>query len=146
MSLLNPKYSICMVRSTCSQFQVFDNFGIFLRYLSQALLRNQAATRLNKQSSTNIEYSKKSLENVITKCQVLYLRYWVNMFLVLGIWQLGNRDEGCSSNTPILAISLGTAEWSSGLRRGLASDEARVQIPVGARIVSESCERCESWL
>ena len=62
------------------------------------------------------------------------------------IWQLGNRDEGCSSNTPILAISLGTAEWSSGLRRGLASDEARVQIPVGVRIVSESCERCESWL
>ena len=146
MSLLNPKYSICMVRSTCSQFQVFDNFGIFLRYLSQALLRNQTATRLKKQSSTNIEYSKKSHENVITKRQVLYLCGKINMFLVLGIWQLGNRDEGCSSNTPILAISLGTAEWSSGLRRGLASDEARVQIPVGVRIVSESCERCESWL
>ena len=146
MSLLNPKYSICMVRSTFSQFQVFDDFGIFLRYLSQTLLRNQTATRLKKQSSTNIEYSKKSLENVITKCQVLYLCGKINMFLVLGIWQLGNRDEGCSSNTPILAISLGTAEWSSGLRRGLASDEARVQIPVGARIVSASCERCESWL
>ena len=64
----------------------------------------------------------------------------INMFLVLGIWQLGNRDEGCSSNTPILAISLGTAEWSSGLRRGLASDEARVQILVGARSVSV-CEK-----
>ena len=143
MSLLNPKYSICMVRSTCSQFQVFGNFGIFLRYLSQALLRNQTATRLKKQSSTNIEYSKKSHENVITKRQVLYLCGKINMFLVLGIWQLGNRDEGCSSNTPILAISLGTAEWSSGLRRGLASEEARVQIPVIVRIVSESCE---SWL
>ena len=140
MSLLNPKYSICMVRSTCSQFQVFDNFGIFLRYLSQAFLRNQTATRLKKQSSTNIEYSKKSHENVITRRQVLYLCGKINMFLILGIWQLGNRDEGCSSNTPILAISLGTAEWSSGLRRGLASDEAWVQIPVEARIVSDQRE------
>ena len=110
------------------------------------MLRNQTATRLKKQSSTNIEYSKKSHENFITKRQVLYLCGKINMFLVLGIWQLGNRDEGCSSNTPILAISLGTAEWSSGLRRGLASDETWVQIQVEVGIVSESCERCESRL
>ena len=46
----------------------------------------------------------------------------------------------CSSNTHIFAVFLGTAEWSSGLRRGLASDVARVQIPVRARIVSDERE------
>ena len=41
---------------------------------------------LKNKHSTDIEYSKKSHENVITKPQVLYLYGKINMFLVLGIW------------------------------------------------------------
>ena len=75
-----------MVRLICSLFQVFDNLGIFKKYLSQALLRNQTTMSLKNKHSTDIEYSKKSHENVITKPQVLYLYGKINMFLVLGIW------------------------------------------------------------